>query len=148
MHAYYRMMNFMYLRQFEWITLERKYCIFSLRIIHRQVCTLKIFINWGLGGLTPLSTIFPLYRGGQLYWWRRYWLILTTFSNRFRGRGRFVFASKLTFIFIVFACNFFNFIFSRQVNLTIIIKCHWPRRTSNIFISLPTIFPIYRKTPT
>ena len=28
-------------------------------------------MTWFDGVMTPLSTIFQLYRGGQIYWWRK-----------------------------------------------------------------------------
>ena len=34
-------------------------------------CTFIILGLLGLWCLTPLSAIFPLYRGGQFHWWRK-----------------------------------------------------------------------------
>ena len=39
------------------------YFVFSLIMVNTQ-------LGLGLRWLTPLSTIFQLYRGGQFYWWK------------------------------------------------------------------------------
>jgi hypothetical protein len=41
------------------------------KIFHVQNLLYKICENIGLRCLTPLSLIFQLYHGSQLYWWRK-----------------------------------------------------------------------------
>ena len=44
------------------------WCQFVLRVC---VNSLNVVFQWMLWFLTPLSTIFQLYRGGKFYWWRK-----------------------------------------------------------------------------
>ena len=45
-----------------------KQCFVTLHIIMSRGGEICLFVWWCLA---PLSTIFQLYRGGKLYWWRK-----------------------------------------------------------------------------
>ena len=51
------------------VIMLNRFCLFVCLFVSLFVCLLVFLLAWWC--LTPLSTIFQLYRGCQFYWWRK-----------------------------------------------------------------------------
>jgi len=74
---------------------------------------LLVLYGWGLGlwCLTPLSTIFQLYRGGQFYWWRKpEYLEKTTDLSQVTDKQHF-----MVYELLIFTVNYIRHTFALYV---------------------------------